>query len=197
MRAAAALALVAVLPGAISAQAGTPPVTVSIETTHGTLTAEIYEDSAPVTAANFLAYVDDGYYDEGTFYRSVRMDNQPDDSVRIEVIQAGADASMRERTRAAIPLERTSQTGLSHVDGALSMARGGPDSARSSFFICIGEQLSLDFGGNRNLDGQGFAVFGRITSGMEVARRIQMGAVDGQRLVEPVRITSIRRVPGR
>jgi len=91
-------------------------------------------------------------------------------------------------------LERTSLTGLSHVDGALSMARGAPDSARSSFFICIGDQPSLDFGGNRNLDGQGFAVFGRVTVGMEVVRRIQIGEAVAQRLVEPVPIDSIWRM---
>ena len=95
--------------------------------------------------------------------------------------------------RPAIPLERTRDTGVLHVDGALSMARGGPDTARASFFICIGDQPSLDFGGNRNLDGQGFAAFGRVIDGMEVVRRIQNGAVEGQRLVEPVVISSVRR----
>jgi peptidyl-prolyl cis-trans isomerase A (cyclophilin A) len=74
------------------------------------------------------------------------------------------------------------------------MARGGPDSARSSFFICINDQPSLDFGGNRNLDGQGFAVFGQVTAGMDVVREIQMGAVEAQQLVERVVITEVRRV---
>jgi peptidyl-prolyl cis-trans isomerase A (cyclophilin A) len=100
---------------------------------------------------------------------------------------------MRDRLRPPIPLERTIVTGVRHVDGALSMARGGPDTATASFFICIGDQGSLDFGGGRNPDGQGFAAFGRVVDGMEVVRRIQMGGVDGQRLIEPVRIASIRR----
>jgi peptidyl-prolyl cis-trans isomerase A (cyclophilin A) len=121
------------------------------------------------------------------------MDNQPNDSVRIEVIQAGPARTERDRMRPAIPLERTTVTGLSHVDGALSMARGGPDSATSSFFVCIGAQPSLDFGGHRNLDGQGFAVFGRVTSGMDVVRRIQAGSVEGQTLTEPVVIRSVTR----
>lgn len=95
-------------------------VVVRMETASGDITAEIFVGAAPVTANNFLDYVDDGVYDAGTFYRSVRMDNQPNDSVRIEVIQAGVDRSMRERMRPAIPLERTAATGLSHVDGALS-----------------------------------------------------------------------------
>ncbi len=176
-----------------TAQTSAEVVTVTIATTHGDISAEVYVERAPITAQNFLRYVDDGVFDEGTFYRSVRMDNQPNDSVRIEVIQAGPDRSGPDRSRSPITLERTSLTGLSHVDGALSMARGGPDSARSSFFICIGDQPALDFGGNRSLDGQGFAVFGRVTSGMDVVRRIQMGEVEEQRLVEPVVITSIRR----
>jgi len=180
----------------VAAQAASKVVVVRIETAKGDITAEIYVSAAPVTAQNFLDYLDDGVFDAGTFYRSVRMDNQPNDSVRIEVVQAGTDQSMRDRMRPAIPLERTTTTGLTHVDGALSMARGGPDSARSSFFICINDQPSLDFGGNRNLDGQGFAVFGRVTEGMDVVRDIQMGAVEGQQLVERVVIERIRRVEG-
>lgn len=175
-------------------EAGDAAVVVEIVTSQGRITAEIYADRAPVTAANFLAYVDDAVFDGGSFFRTVRMDNQPDDSVRIEVIQGGPDRrAVRDRMRPAIPLERTRDSGLTHVDGALSMARGSPDSGRAQFFICIGPQPSLDFAGNRNLDGQGFAVFGRVVAGMDVVRRIQGGAAEGQRLLEPVRIESIRR----
>ncbi len=181
-------------PGSIAAQAVDGVALVRIETALGDITAEIYTDRAPVTAGNFLAYVDDELFDGGSFFRSVHMGNQPDDSVRIEVIQGGPDDSLRDRFKPAIPLERTSVTGLSHVDGALSMARGGPDTARSSFFICIGGQPSLDFGGNRNPDGQGFAVFGQVVQGMDVVRRIQMGEVEAQRLTPVVRIERVRRV---
>lgn len=186
-------ALMAPMSSALAQGAG-DVVVIEIETAKGTITAEIYVEAAPITAKNFLDYLDDGVFNGETFYRSVRMDNQPNDSVRIEVIQAGSDNSMRDRLRPAIPLERTTVTGLAHVDGALSMARGGPDSARSSFFICINDQPSLDFGGNRNLDGQGFAVFGQVTAGMDVVREIQMGAVEAQQLVERVVITEVRRV---
>ena len=186
-------ALMAPMSSALAQGAG-DVVVIEIETAKGTITAEIYVEAAPITAKNFLDYLDDGVFNGETFYRSVRMDNQPNDSVRIEVIQAGSDNSMRDRLRPAIPLERTTVTGLAHVDGALSMARGGPDSARSSFFICINDQPSLDFGGNRNLDGQGFAVFGQVTAGMHVVREIQMGAVEAQQLVERVVITEVRRV---
>jgi len=93
-----------------------------------------------------------------------------------------------------IELERTSVTGLRHVDGTLSMARGGPDSATSSFFICIGDQPALDFGGHRNLDGQGFAAFGRVTRGMDVVKKIQASPAEAQRLTPPVIITRIVRI---
>lgn len=178
-----------------SASAAARDVPVEIETTAGVIRADILVEEAPVTAENFLAYVDDALFDGGSFFRVVRMDNQPRDSVKIEVIQGGPDGpSVRDRLRPSIPLERTRDTGLTHVDGALSMARGGPDTARSQFFITIGDNPSLDFGGNRNLDGQGFAVFGRVTRGMEVVRTIQAGASEDQRLFEPIRIVSLRRL---
>ena len=92
-----------------------------------------------------------------------------------------------------IPLERTSKTGLRHVDGTISMARDGPETATSEFFICIGDQPELDFGGRRNPDGQGFAAFGRVTAGMEVVRRIQQSPAREQRLDPPITILRIRR----
>ena len=110
------------------------------------------------------------------------------------MIQGAASAGREKEYFPAIPLERTSVTGLSHVDGALSMARDGPDTARDEFFICIGPQPSLDFGGARNPDGQGFAVFGRVTSGMDIVRRIQMSPAEGQRLTPPVKILRAKRM---
>ena len=95
----------------------------------------------------------------------------------------------------SIALERTRATGLSHVDGAVSMARDGPDSATSDFFLCLGDQPSLDFGGRRNPDGQGFAAFGRVVRGMEVVRRIQQSPAEGQRLTPPIAIVTVRRLP--
>lgn len=186
-------------PTALVAQSvGASVVLVEIETSAGLILAEIYPEQAPITAGNFLAYVDDALFDGGSFFRSVRPDNQPNDSVRIEVIQGGPDGpAVRERLRPAIALERTRDTGLRHVDGALSMARSGPDTGTAQFFVCIGDQPSLDFGGNRNLDGQGFAVFGRVVQGMDVVRRIQSGAVDAQRLVAPIRIEHIARTSRR
>jgi peptidyl-prolyl cis-trans isomerase A (cyclophilin A) len=174
--------------------AGAAPVHVRIETSLGTIEADIDSAKAPRTAANFLRYVDAGAYDHARFHRTVRADNQPNDSVRIAVIQASVDSAHSASERKPIELERTTVTGLRHLDGTLSMARAGPDTATSSFFICIGDQPALDFGGHRNLDGQGFAAFGRVTRGMDVVRKIQASAAEGQRLMPPVTIARIVRM---
>lgn len=168
-------------------------VRVVISTEFGDIEVDIDTGNAPGTSANFLSYVDAGHYDGGQFHRTVTMDNQPDDSVRIEVIQASVNEEFAEQGFDPIPMERTSVTGLRHVDGAISMARGQPDSATSSFFFCINDQPSLDFGGNRNPDLQGFAAFGMVVSGMDVVRTIQGQPVEAQALAPPVRITSVRR----
>ncbi|QJR35808.1 FG-GAP-like repeat-containing protein [Gemmatimonas groenlandica] len=179
-------------PRAAGAQAsGRVPVV--IETTRGTITAFVDSARAPISATNFLRYVDSLAYDGGRFHRAVTMQNQPSDTVRIEVIQGGPNAARVGARFAPIPLERTRDTGLRHRDGTLSMARSGPESATSDFFICIGDQPALDFGGHRNLDGQGFAAFGVVTSGMDIVRAIQRSPVTAQALTPPVQILRIRR----
>jgi peptidyl-prolyl cis-trans isomerase A (cyclophilin A) len=171
------------------------PVLVTLKTEMGEVLLEVDTARAPITAANFLRYVDAGRYDGGGFHRAVRLDNQPGKSVLIEVIQAGVNPELSSSDYAPIPLERTSKTGLRHRDGTLSMARDGADTATSDFFICIGEQPALDFGGKRNPDGQGFAAFGRVLHGMDIVRRIQKAPADGQRLTPPILILSARRRP--
>jgi peptidyl-prolyl cis-trans isomerase A (cyclophilin A) len=168
-------------------------VLVVIETAVGEIEVEVDAKHAPVTAANFLAYVDGGLYDGGSFHRTVTPGNQPNDAIRIEVIQADLREARDGERKPAIALERTSVTGLRHRDGAISMARSGADTAESSFFICINDQPSLDFGGQRNKDGQGFAAFGRVTSGMDVVRRIQASPANGQALSPPIAIVKVRR----
>ena len=91
-------------------------------------------------------------------------------------------------------LETTRKTGLKHVDGAISMARDGPDTATSDFFICVGPQPELDFAGKRNPDGQGFAAFGRVVNGMDIVRKIQTAPSKGQKLIPPVKIMKIERI---
>ena len=167
---------------------------VVVETELGSFELEVDVDRAPVTAANFLRYVDGGHYDGGTFHRTVHEDNQPNDSIRIAVIQGSRNREAAEaRASPGSLLERTSETGVTHRDGTISMARGGPDTATHSFFICIGDQPSLDFGGKRNADGQGFAAFGRVVEGMEVVRAIHRAPHEAQRLTPPVRIVRVYR----
>jgi peptidyl-prolyl cis-trans isomerase A (cyclophilin A) len=170
---------------------------VIIETEVGSIELAIDTARAPVTAANFLKYVDAGLYDGGRFHRAVRQDNQVRSDVKIEVIQGGRspDSVKQQRGFGPIPLERTSITGLRHVDGAISMARGNAaDSAVSDFFICIGDQPSLDFGGARSADGQGFAAFGRVVKGVDVVRKIQALPAPKERLEAPVRIVRVVRL---
>ncbi len=166
---------------------------VIMQTDLGAIEIEIDTVRAPVTGANFLRYVDAGYYTPGRFHRTVTPDNQPNNEVRIEVIQGGMERGTGLTPFAPIALERTNITGLAHRDGAISVARGAPDSGRSDFFICIGDQPELDFGGKRNADGQGFAAFGQVVRGMDVVRRIQASTADGQRLTPAVAILSTRR----
>jgi peptidyl-prolyl cis-trans isomerase A (cyclophilin A) len=163
-----------------------------IKTSLGDITVELYPQKAPITVANFLKYVDAHLYDNTTFFRSVTLNNQPKDSVKIEVIQGGEVDSTKVFT--AIPLERTSKTGLLHKNGTISMARDKPDTATCSFFICINDQPSLDFGGKRNKDGQGFAAFGKVTKGMDVVKKIQqLHQEQEQYFKPPVLILSIIR----
>jgi len=176
----------------------TPPAQsnphVLIRTSLGKIEVELDAERAPITVANFLRYVDAGRYAGGQVHRTVTMANQPDKKVKIEVIQAGVNPKFAARDFPPIAIERTSRTGLRHRNGTISMARDTPDSATSDFFICIGDQPELDFGGKRNPDGQGFAAFGRVVRGMDVVRRIQAQPAKDQTLTPPVKIVSITRV---
>lgn len=164
----------------------------NIKTSLGEITVELYPKKAPITVANFLKYVDAHLYDNTSFFRSVTLNNQPKDSVKIEVIQGGEVNSTK--IFAAIPLERTTKTGVLHKNGTISMARDKPDSATCSFFICINDQPSLDFGGKRNKDGQGFAAFGKVIKGMDVVKKIQQLSPNQEQYFKPeVLILSITR----
>ena len=198
-----ALALSAVVTATALVSTQSKAVRVRIQTELGDIVIEVDPVKAPLTTANFLKYVDAGHYDGGIFHRTVRLDNQPESPVKIEVIQAGVNPDRTKEGFAAIPLERTSVTGILHKDGAVSMARGAPDSATSGWFICINDQPSLDFGGNRNPDGQGFAAFGRVVEGMDVVRKIQAAPsstnrttnTEAQRLTPAIKILKAARVP--
>ena len=167
---------------------------VTIRTDLGEIQVELDAKAAPITVTNFLRYVEAGLYNGGMFHRTVTLSNQPTNSIKIEVIQAQANPAQSNAFPAPILLERTRDTGLRHRHGTLSMARAEPDSAQDHFFICLGDQPELDFGGRRNPDGQGFAAFGRVVAGMEVVRRIHEAPAEGQKLTPPVRIQSATRM---
>jgi peptidyl-prolyl cis-trans isomerase A (cyclophilin A) len=186
------LALGLLLPLAAAAQ----PL-VRIDTALGPIEVRLDAQHAPATVANFLKYVEAGRYTGGQFHRTVTLhpDNQPTNAVKIEVIQGGVNSAFAEKDWPPLALERTRDTGLKHLDGTISMARAGPDTATSDFFLCVGDQPELDYGGRRNPDGQGFAAFGRVTKGLDIVRKIQAAPADGQKLTPPVRIDRIERLP--
>ena len=170
------------------------PPRVRIETDLGNIVVELNIRAAPVTVSNFVRYVDGKFFDGGSFFRTVTPSNQPTNLVKIQVIQAESPPAREQDFFAPIPLERTRDTGLHHRDGTLSMARDGPDTAQSSFSICVGDQPELDFGGKRNPDGQGFAAFGQVIEGMDVVRKIHGSPANGQRLTPVIRIVRMVRI---
>lgn len=170
---------------------------VEMATRLGSILIEVDTLAAPITATNFLRYVDEGRLDSAHFYRVVTLENQPNDSIRIEVVQGGLGNRNRDKRLPSIPHETTEQTGLLHTAGAISMARLDPGSASSEFFICVTDQPQLDFGGIRNPDGQGFAAFGRVVDGMDIIKLIQESPTRGQALADPIEITAVHRVTNR
>lgn len=187
------LTLLLCQPSTSGAQSAPSEIHIVMETEKGNIEIALDAEHAPATTANFLHYVDAGLYNGGVFHRTVKPDNQPDNLVKIEVIQGGINPARAKEDAAPIPLERTNKTGLKHLDGTISMARAGPNTATSDFFICIGDQPSLDYGGKRNPDGQGFAAFGHVTKGMDLVRAIQNAPAKGQTLTPPIRILRVYR----
>ena len=186
------LLLMGILPLLITAKPGKWREKIVIFTEWGDIGVKLDLKRAPLTSLNFIRYVDAGFFDSACFYRVVRMDNQPENKVKIEVIQGGR---YEKEDKGFLPIlhETTAATGIRHRNGTISMARNQPGTATSEFFICIGNQPELDFGGKRNPDGQGFAAFGKVTRGMEVVKRIHGVSAPGQYLEKPVLIIHIRK----
>lgn len=184
------LLILSVLTFTQGCKTGNPKI--EVITPKGNIMVELYLDKAPVTAGNFINLVKNKKLEGAKFYRVVRDDNQPVNPVKIEVIQGGLFDDSKVDKIPAITHESTNETGILHRDGVISMARMEPGTASSEFFICIGAQPELDFGGRRNPDGEGFAAFGKVIKGMDVVRTIQQLPDTSQYLVEPVSITDIR-----
>ncbi len=180
------------------ASAKSPPGTalVRIQTNLGSILIEVDLKHAPVSASNFLAYVDQKRFDGESFYRAARNRSAP----QYGLIQGGIDHKIR-RALAPIPHEPTSRTGLHHVDGTVSMARNEPGTAMGDFFICVGASSYLDAGANGSPPG--YAAFGRVVSGMDIVRKVlalptYKGGYSyntmGQSIRNRVKIISARRI---
>ncbi|MDR1136814.1 MAG: peptidylprolyl isomerase [Synergistaceae bacterium] len=183
-----------------------------IVTELGEIEAALFTERSPLTCSHFLSYVDGRYYDAASFYRSVRRENQPLNSVKISIIEGGFSNEYYDRVlmenfvngcdvkscpvgpKPRIKIETTRETGMSHDDGTLSLGRWDEISVDDSFFICVGAQPDLDFGGSRNPDGLGFSAFGKVTRGMAVVRTIHALPAKGQRITDGVTIKSISRI---
>jgi peptidyl-prolyl cis-trans isomerase A (cyclophilin A) len=188
-----ALAAVASLPLRAIAATG-DVVRTRVDTELGAFVIEVNTGVAPVTVANYLAYVDRRLLDSASVYRVVTLANQaPETRHRIEVVQWGLNRGDGEPPPLPpIAHETTKETGLRHRDGTVSMARAAVGSATSEFFVCIGDQPELDFGGGRNPDGQGFAAFGRVVFGRDVVLALHSRGQADPYLVPPVRVRSVR-----
>jgi len=173
-------------------------VRVRFDTSAGPIDIDVEPSAAPITSANFLTYVDGGFYTNGRFHRATRgsnytvaLPNRP----LLECIQAGINPERKAEGFPPIPLEPTNVTGLTHVVGTVAMARGAhSDTATSYFFMLLIDQPSLDLGGRRFDDWQGSAAFGHVVAGMDVVRRIQQLPTTGQSLTPPVTILRAQRV---
>lgn len=182
---------------------GPPPlapgkVRVALNSAAGTILIDLEQEKAPITAGNFLRYVDQRRYDGVNFYRAAR----PPGATTYDngVIQGGLDTNAA-RMLPAIKHEPTTETGLKHVDGTISMGRNAPGTARSEFFICIGESSYLDANPANPGDNLGYSAFGQVVQGMDVVKKIlampvhpTRGPMVGQMLDPKVPITNIRRV---
>ncbi|AMK24629.1 peptidylprolyl isomerase [Sphingobium sp. SJ10-10] len=189
----------ALLSGASHAQSANRPTPghtrVAIETSVGTIVVATDDRRAPITAVNFLTYVDDGRFDGVTFYRAARRKSD----ARLGLIQGGIDTDAR-RSLPPIRHEPTTRTGIRHLDATLSMARPNrANSAMGNFFITVGPTPNMDARG----DYIGYAAFGHVVAGMDVVKRILAvptccgsGPMRGQMIVKPIRIIRAKRLDG-
>jgi peptidyl-prolyl cis-trans isomerase A (cyclophilin A) len=180
------------------AQAHKPAtVKVRLDTAEGPILLELEKERAPITTANFLKYVDQKKFDGITFYRALTFPGRPD----LGLVQGGARSDGK-RILPPIAHEPTTKTGLSHTEGAISMARLAPGTAQADFFIILGTLTTLDANPAAAGDNAGFAVFGRIVEGMDVVKKILAApispteggtAMKGQIIAKPIPIKTARR----
>jgi peptidyl-prolyl cis-trans isomerase A (cyclophilin A) len=171
---------------------------VTLATALGPIELELATDKAPITAANFLAYVDQKRLDGSSFYRAMKLAPAPP----LGLIQGGLQGNPA-KILPPIAHEPTTKTGILHKDGVISLARYAPGTGTCDFFICVGDMPSLDADPTQSGDNAGFAAFGHVTAGMDTVRKILTapvsptageGAMKGEMLDPPVAIVTARRV---
>ena len=169
---------------------------VLIQTNFGDIEVELNPDKAPKSVAAFLSYVDSGFYKNSSFYRVLKEEDQPSASFKSELIQGGIWQTNYKKGSSlpGIPHEPTNQTGLLHKNGTISLARTAPGTASSEFFICIGDQPAYDYGGQANVDGLGFAAFGKVIKGMNIVRKIHHQPDYEEAFEKPIEIFNIKRL---
>lgn len=188
------LIITALLAGCSSPRYKNPHII--IETRQGEIEIELYPDQAPKSVEAFLTYIKRGYYKNASFYRVLNDDNQPSNAPKASLIQGGTYRSQPRLndTLPGIAHETTDQTKILHTDGAISLARTGPGTATTEFFICIGDQPGFNYGGENNPDGQGYAAFGKVIKGMNIVKRIFSLPENDQYFTPPVDIFNIEIV---
>ena len=172
--------------------------TVKIETNYGDIIVELYPAKAPKTVAAFLSYIDSGYYKGSSFYRVLKSEDQPSSSFKSNLIQGGIWQTQN-KMQVGLPgiiLETTKETALQHKDGTISLARLGPNTGSTEFFILIGSDVGkhYDYGGDANSDGQGFAAFGQVIEGMDIVKQIHSQPDDETNFTPPIVINNIVRL---
>lgn len=189
-------------PAAPAAVDTAPKVRVLLVTSMGQITVEVDREHAPLTAANFLRYVDQKRFDGTVFYRAMRLGT--DEAGNGQGLIQGGTQNDPKRILKPVAHEPTTKTGLKHLAGALSMARWAPGTATGDFSILVSPLPGLDADPSQPGDNAGYAVFGYVVDGMDVIRKIHAaptsptlgeGFMKGQMLAPPVRILTARRVP--
>ncbi len=168
---------------------------VLIDTEYGDIEIELYPEKAPKTVAAFLANIESGLFNDGSFYRVLKNDNLSEEYNQ-GLIQGGVFQAKPELVSTLTKIEHESprQTGLTHESGVISMARTTPGSATTEFFICIGDQKQFDSSSRGNSDGLGYAAFGKVVEGMKVVRAIQNKKSSGESFNQPIRIKNIKKL---
>jgi peptidyl-prolyl cis-trans isomerase A (cyclophilin A) len=166
---------------------------VVIQTSAGDIEVELYLREAPKTAGAFLSYVASGFYKNGSFYRVLNEDNQTTGSPASNLIQGGIWKTNHNKAVSlpGVPHETTRDTHILHTDGVISLARDKPGTGTTEFFICVGSQPGFDFDGENNPDGQGYAAFGKVVSGMDVVRTLYARPESNQAFTPQIPIYNI------